>query len=161
MKKNKLSTEELLDRVQNAEIINPDRDPEIVADYQNGIIVQNILTIMEEKKISQKELAKLIGKSKQYVSRILNEKQNFTINTLALFSCALDCDMKIKISSKGKLTNEEFWELVEDNLPKETSHSYHQVFKNTLCCFTNKENMKYHKTLNTGYADEEAEYKIS
>lgn len=161
MKKRELSTDELLAVVQKIETVDPNRDPEIVADYQNGVIVQNILTIMEEKEISQKELAKLIGKSKQYVSRILNEKQNFTINSLALFSCALDCDLKINISSKGNLTNKEFWKLVEDNFPEGTTHFYHQVFKNTLCCFENETNTKYYKTINAGNENEEAEYKIS
>lgn len=85
MKDKEFSTEKLLKKLQKMETIDPARNFEVVADYQNGVIVQNILTIMEEKEISQKELAKLIGKSKQYVSRILLEKQNFTINSLALF----------------------------------------------------------------------------
>ena len=99
-----LNTEELLQMIAESEAIDPNKNPEVIADYQNGTIVQKILDILNAKEITQNELAKRIGKSKQYVSKILHEKRNFTINSLAMFSSALECDLKIDLVQREKAT---------------------------------------------------------
>ena len=56
---------------------------------------------MEEKKISKLELAHKLGKSKQYISRILKEKTNLTIDSIAHIACALDSTFQIDICPKS------------------------------------------------------------
>ncbi len=94
------TTDKLLEEINSLPNVDYDKDPEFVADYTNGMIVQQILSVMEDKDISQVELSKKIGKSRQYVSKILNEKTNLTLHSLALFSCSLDCELEITIKNK-------------------------------------------------------------
>ena len=84
MEYDNVPTEELLRIASETNTINPDSTPEIIVDYQNGKIIQRMLSIISEMELTQKDLAKRIGKSKQYVPRILNEKQNFTMSSLAV-----------------------------------------------------------------------------
>ncbi len=52
-------------------------DPLFLVEYMKATITSDIFTVMEEKSISKTELANRLGKSRQYVSRILNETANF------------------------------------------------------------------------------------
>jgi transcriptional regulator with XRE-family HTH domain len=83
--------------------INFNRDPEFVADYLKSKFINEILEILDKKNISKSDLAKLMGKSRQYISRILNETVNFTLDTLAQISCALDEDINIKLGSSEQI----------------------------------------------------------
>lgn len=99
--------EELHKPLDEAELIpdyNFDHDPDFTADVIKGSFVQDILSIMKQKNISQSVLAEKMGKSRQYVSRRLKEKGNFTIESLAAFSCALDCILKIEITQKDEIS---------------------------------------------------------
>ena len=100
MKKEAKSTQELLNEINQLPDLDLDNDPKFVADYTKGKFIEEILSILQEKKISQTELAKKIGRSRQYISRVLNEKANFTIETLAQFACALDCDLSVSMLQK-------------------------------------------------------------
>lgn len=64
-------------------------DPEFVAGLLTGQVVNDIYRALKETKISQSELARRSGKSKQAISRILLEKENLTLETVAAISCAL------------------------------------------------------------------------
>jgi len=79
-----------------------DHDPAFVADYLKGIAVEDILQALEETGISKNELAGRLGKTRQYVSNVLNEnaRVNFTIDTLAQFSVALGRQLCIRILPK-------------------------------------------------------------
>lgn len=61
-----------------------DRDPAFLADFQKSLFVEKILEAMEAQGISQSELARRWGKSRQYLSRVLDEDRrvNFTLETL-------------------------------------------------------------------------------
>jgi DNA-binding Xre family transcriptional regulator len=52
-------------------------------------LADKIDTVLKEKKISQKELAKRMGKTEAEVSRWLGGTHNFTLRTIAKISCAL------------------------------------------------------------------------
>ena len=108
-------TQELLEEIDGLPNLDLDKDPEFAADYANGLIVQDILNLMDKKQVSQAELANSIGKSRQYVFRILNEKRNFTIKSLASFACALDCDLNLSITERNTAVNGEANEDVEIN----------------------------------------------
>ena len=76
-----------------------DHDAVFIADYLKALAVEDILKALEETGVSQTELAKRIGKSRQYVSNVLNGKNrvNFTIDTLAQFSVALGHQLCVRI----------------------------------------------------------------
>lgn len=81
------------------------QDPSFLADYAKGIIVEDILRAMEKKGISANALAGMIGKTRQYVSKILREDRrvNFTIDTLAQLSVALDVELYLRLTPKREL----------------------------------------------------------
>lgn len=75
-------------------------DPAHIADYFKGLFVEDVRRVLEEEGISQNSLAERIGKSRQYLSKILNQDQrvNFTIETMVLISAALGRAMTIRLA---------------------------------------------------------------
>jgi len=63
-----------------------EKDPEFLQEYMVASIVEDILQVMDEEGISKSQLAKRLGKSRQYVGRVLNETANFTIKSVATVS---------------------------------------------------------------------------
>ncbi|MEI6343488.1 MAG: helix-turn-helix domain-containing protein [Verrucomicrobiota bacterium] len=61
-----------------------DNDPRFLADVQKGLFVEQMLGALDERGESQSDLAKRLGKSRQYLSKLLNEDKrvNFTIETM-------------------------------------------------------------------------------
>ena len=96
------TTKEVLKEIDKLDFPDLENDSEFVSDYLKGRITEDILTAMEEKGINKSQLAEKLGKSRQYVNRILNETANFTLDTLAKFACALDCKIEARIVSKNK-----------------------------------------------------------
>jgi len=94
------TTEQLLQELDNLPDLNLGNDPDFISDVAKGKLINDILNIMEDKNINQQELAQKLGKSKQYISRILKEKANLTIDSLVHIACALDSDFEISIHSK-------------------------------------------------------------
>jgi transcriptional regulator with XRE-family HTH domain len=90
--------------------LNLDQDPEFVAGFLKAMFVEDILRAMEAEGINRNELARRLGKSRQYVSRILNETDNFTIKTLAAIACALRRDIALRL-----LNPDERFEIVPRN----------------------------------------------
>ncbi len=69
-------------------------DPEFVAEGILIDILENILEIMEKKNISKADLAKKLGTSKAYVTRLFHGTPNMTILTLAKLAVALEVDIE-------------------------------------------------------------------
>lgn len=55
---------------------------------------------MQQKGVSQTELARRLGKSKPYVSKLLAGGQNLTLESLAQLSGALGCEVKVEIAPR-------------------------------------------------------------
>lgn len=91
-----------LEEIKNMEPLDIENDPEFVADYMKGLITEDILQAMEEEEINKSQLAKRMKKSKQYISRILNETANFTFKSLAEIACALNHKVETRIFKKNK-----------------------------------------------------------
>ena len=72
-------------------------DPLFLVEYMKATITSDIFTVMEEKSISKTELANRLGKSRQYVSRILNETANFTLDSIAKIAAALEKDVVLRL----------------------------------------------------------------
>ncbi len=98
---NTVSTDQLLNEINDLPSLDLENDPEFVADYTKGKIVEDILSFMVEHKLTQSDLAQKMNKSRQYISRILNQKANFTIETISELSCALKCDLSIKLTQRS------------------------------------------------------------
>lgn len=75
------------------------QDPAFIAEHAKGLVVEDILRVMEKAGMSASALAGKIGKSRQYVSKILSEDRriNFTIESLAEFSAALDLQLCLRL----------------------------------------------------------------
>ena len=74
-------------------------DPAFLADYSKGLVVEDILRAMEEAGLNRNTLAAKLGKSRQYVGKILDEERraNFTIDTLAELSAALCVKLHVRM----------------------------------------------------------------
>jgi transcriptional regulator with XRE-family HTH domain len=63
-------------------------------------ITNAIHRFMKEENVTQNELAKRLGKSQPYVSKILKGETNFTIESIALIARALNATFQIHLSQK-------------------------------------------------------------
>jgi transcriptional regulator with XRE-family HTH domain len=90
------ATEEVLAELEKGKV-DFDQDPEFVADFLKSQFVEWIYEAMEERRINKNQLAAMLGKSRQYVGRVLNETANFTIETMAEISCALGKKLEISM----------------------------------------------------------------
>ncbi|MCC6142820.1 MAG: helix-turn-helix transcriptional regulator [Candidatus Hydrogenedentes bacterium] len=74
-----------------------ERDPAFVADCLKGQLVEHILQAMEAQHLSKSDLAKRLHTSRQYVTRVLNEKANFTVDSIAEIACALGMGVRLEL----------------------------------------------------------------
>lgn len=56
-------------------------------------IADKIASVFKEQGMTNKEFAKLVGKTEAEVSRWLGGTHNFTLKTIARISSALDCEI--------------------------------------------------------------------
>jgi transcriptional regulator with XRE-family HTH domain len=69
-------------------------DPEYLAALAMTEVNEQIVTRMETLGISQRELARRLGKAQSFVSRLLNHGTNATMVTLASIAVALDANLE-------------------------------------------------------------------
>ena len=93
---------EVLKDIDKLEPLDFENDPKFVADFMKGQITEDILLAMEEEGINKSQLAERMGKSRQYIGRILNETANFTFETVAEITCALNRKIEARIIDKKK-----------------------------------------------------------
>jgi transcriptional regulator with XRE-family HTH domain len=74
-------------------------DAGFLADYSKGLIVEDILRAMESAGLNRNTLATKLGKSRQYIGKILDEdhRANFTIDTLAELSAILGLQLQVRL----------------------------------------------------------------
>lgn len=79
-------------------------DPEFQADLLKGLFVNSLLETMESKEINKAELAKKLGKTRQYISKILNEDHdiNFTLETMVELSMVLELRFDFRLLKPGE-----------------------------------------------------------
>ena len=97
---NSMTTAEALAKLKTLSLPKWDEDPEFIADLAKGQITEDILAVMEEDGINKSQLAEKLGKSRQYISRVLNETANFTIDSLAEIACALNRKIEVRMIGK-------------------------------------------------------------
>ena len=75
-------------------------DPSTLTAKLKAQVVHDFHSAMEEQGISKSTLAQEMNVSRQYVGRVLSEKSNFTLSTLARFSTALCLELSIQLLPK-------------------------------------------------------------
>jgi len=80
-----------------ADLARLEAEPEWVADYLKMQFVEDTLAAMERQGIDRSELARRLGKSRQYVGRVLNERANFTLDSMAQIACALGAHIATRL----------------------------------------------------------------
>ncbi len=62
---------------------------------------EKIIAMMDERKVSRAELARRLGVSKAFITKMLNGNPNMTIKTINSLALALDCQLYLDIYPKG------------------------------------------------------------
>lgn len=84
--------------------IDFDNDPEFISDYLKATFINDVIGAMKEKNMTKTALADKLGKSKQYVGRILNETTNYTIETISEIACALNQEVVLTLRNRNTKT---------------------------------------------------------
>jgi len=77
-------------------------DPAFQAACLKAQVIEDIYRLMEEGGVKKKRLAEMLGKSPQYVGRVLAERANFTLDTLAKIACALGGRVTARLYTKDE-----------------------------------------------------------
>jgi len=67
---------------------------------------EKIYSAMETRGVSQAELARRLGKSRAYITKILQGNVNFTLETLSKISQALDCELNFIFAANSRKTTQ-------------------------------------------------------
>lgn len=76
-------------------------DPEFITE---GIVLElneKIIIKMEELNINRAELAKRLGVTKAFVTKLLNGNHNLTVKTMVSIAQALECELVVDLGPKG------------------------------------------------------------
>ncbi len=84
------------------DLVDYDCDPEFQAGYLKAAFVDDICAAMHEMNITKSALAERLGKSRQYVTRVLNESANFTIDSMAEIAAALGRQLTIRVQPSAQ-----------------------------------------------------------
>ena len=94
-------TRQLLDSLERKDL---DKERTFLEDSLKARFVEDVCRVLKETGISQAEFARRLGKSRQYVSRVLNENANFTLGSLVDIALALDCSIELRICRHEELS---------------------------------------------------------
>lgn len=64
----------------------------------------DLARVMAAKGLTRADLARLIGSSQAYITKVFNHDANFTVRTMAKLAHALDSEVRIHIAPKGSRT---------------------------------------------------------
>jgi hypothetical protein len=77
-----------------------ERSPDFVAEGLAIGLIEEMLEMMEDENISQAEMARLMGVSPAYLSRILNAPPNLTLRSIAQIALALNTRPHVSLRPK-------------------------------------------------------------
>ena len=84
------------------------REAESSVDYwASGPItdfIEDVWRLMEEQKVSRAELARRLGTSRAYVTKLLGGNANFTLQTMAKVAMALGSQVHVHVAGRDVLT---------------------------------------------------------
>lgn len=109
-----------------------ENDSEFIADGLKAQLIEDTLLAMKEDGVTQQMLADRIGVKRQYISRILNETANFTLETIAALAVALNRIPTVKLAHKVNYTSQEFKTLSFSDAITQTN-AFEKYKTQTLC----------------------------
>ncbi|MCX6842089.1 MAG: helix-turn-helix transcriptional regulator [candidate division WOR-3 bacterium] len=77
-------------------------EPEYWVEYLKLVFSEEIGRIMDERGVSQAELARRLGTSRAYVAKVLRSTANLTLATMAKLALALDARVDLSLVPKEK-----------------------------------------------------------
>lgn len=78
-----------------------DQDPAYVGTKLKYEVGDEVLRVLDEKQMSRAELAKRLGKSRQYVTKMLKAETNFTLDSIASLAVALQKEFRFTFTEPG------------------------------------------------------------
>ncbi len=88
--------------IQENAPIDFDADAEYVSSYLKAQFIEDIYRAMENLGLNKQQLAKKTGKSAQYIGRILNERANFTLESIAEIACSLGMKVSVRMYTRNE-----------------------------------------------------------
>lgn len=76
-------------------------DPEFIAEGVILAFTEKIVAIMKEQDINRTELARRLGVSKAFITKLLNGNPNLTIKSMVSIAKILGCDLNIDLYPEG------------------------------------------------------------
>lgn len=76
---------------------------------------EGVVTLMESRGITQSELAKRIGASPAYITKILRGSTNFTLDTMVKIATALEAEFCCHLQPTGHRT--QWFEIIDGHAP--------------------------------------------
>lgn len=89
-------------------------------------ITEELCAQMEQKGINRAQLATRLGKSKAFISQVLNGHRNMTVGTLADVAFALDIPVKVHFGEVAQASRDVAWEtagLFKHNVSRPYPHA--------------------------------------
>ena len=83
----------------DAKMVEWDRDPDFILEGVLIEVTERICGLMQQKRISRAELARRVGKSRAYITRLLNGPRNLTLRTVTQLAIALEEGIEVFIPS--------------------------------------------------------------
>ena len=77
-----------------------EQDPEFILMGLRAEVIEQVEAALEAEGLTRADLARTMGVSRAYISKILNEKVNFQMETIAKLAVALDRDIALRLIRK-------------------------------------------------------------
>lgn len=101
-------------------------------------VAEQIYMAMKHQGVSNAELARRLGKSRAYVTKVLQGSTNFTLESLVKIARVLDCQLDLQFSPRHKASElDELWEAgrrsaSHNKTPFRPSSEYHKLLEMPL-----------------------------
>jgi|GEM_PF-1735040 len=82
-------------------IHDAESSPEYWAEVAIGDFTDEICRLLEERKVSRSALARKLGTSAAYITKVLRGNANFTLTSMARLAFALDSQVRVHLAPQG------------------------------------------------------------
>lgn len=89
-------------------------NPSFLAEFVKDKFIDDVLHQMRSLGLTQGELSKRMGKTRQYLNKVLNRSKptNFTVQTMAEISMAVNMHLSVSMTSKSMISDDsDIWVL--------------------------------------------------
>jgi len=87
-------------------LIHHDKDIDFLVEEQKIAILEEVIALMKEKGISRADLARRLGTSRAYITRMFRLKSDFTLKTLVQLAYVLGTKISIHLCDSEGGTDE-------------------------------------------------------